>query len=138
MAQDILKICDSDEREVTDEELFKVMRTWTYKRNVDRNNLRPDDESFVLSEVFGAVRTRVGEWRVSAVTRDYPSVSILLNKWLEDRMEGSIMDADWLCSSIMMNKGFASRRHRDSNNFGPSIIRAFGDFTGGRATLLGR
>merc|ERR1712151_1036613 len=32
---------------------------------------------------------------------------------------------------INLNANYAGRRHRDGNNEGPSIIQAFGNFTGG-------
>merc|ERR1739848_515724 len=34
--------------------------------------------------------------------------------------------------SININKNYAGRRHRDASNVGPSIIQAFGKFTGGK------
>ena len=34
-------------------------------------------------------------------------------------------------TSITVNTGFASARHRDVGNAGPSLIQAFGDFQGG-------
>merc|ERR1711988_623708 len=30
----------------------------------------------------------------------------------------------------------AAKRHRDGNNFGPSMIKAFGDFTGGKLAVF--
>eukprot|EP00971_Amphidinium_carterae_P032361 637445-Amphidinium_carterae.1 len=30
-----------------------------------------------------------------------------------------------------LNYNYAAKQHRDNGNFGPSFIRAFGDFTGG-------
>ena len=35
-------------------------------------------------------------------------------------------------TSIAFNVGFASERHRDAGNAGPSIVTAFGDYTGGQ------
>jgi len=35
-------------------------------------------------------------------------------------------------TSINVNKNYAGRRHRDGSNVGPSIIQAFGKFTGGK------
>ena len=37
----------------------------------------------------------------------------------------------WYWTSITINKNYASRVHVDKNNVGPSIIKAFGDFSGG-------
>merc|ERR1712080_20865 len=32
---------------------------------------------------------------------------------------------------LNVNCDYAAKRHRDGNNFGPSLIKAFGSFTGG-------
>ena len=34
-----------------------------------------------------------------------------------------------------MNGNFASARHRDGNNYGPSVIRSFGSTTGGKLRI---
>merc|ERR1712117_416354 len=38
---------------------------------------------------------------------------------------------DFKFTSLNLNKNYAAKLHRDGNNFGPSMIAAFGDFTGG-------
>ena len=65
----------------------------------------------------------------------YPFIGKLLNQWVSDRLrlesgEGPAPPG-WIWSSITINGGFASKAHKDRNNFGPSIIRAFGTATGG-------
>ena len=39
---------------------------------------------------------------------------------------------DYKFTSINVNKNYAGRLHRDGNNVGPSVIKAFGDFSGGK------
>ena len=86
-----------------------------------------DEHEYVQSMMFGLSRMRNGTYRNTAVTRDYPHVPRILNRWLATRLDpDNDLQSEWLWSSITVNKGFASRRHRDANNFGPSIIRQFG------------
>ena len=55
------------------------------------------------------------------------AVCRVLNRWMKDNLSSS-----FCCTSISLNKGYAARLHRDSNNVGPSICRAIGNFKGGR------
>ena len=52
---------------------------------------------------------------------------MLLNAWL--------LQSEWsgkfVWTSIQVNKSFASARHRDGGNAGPSLVRALGRFDGG-------
>ena len=132
-------------RRVTDEEVKLTLEKWEFKRNIDRKNVLPKGKKYVLSETFGLVRTRTGHWMSSSCTRAAPYVPKLLNVWLNDRLEDTNFLTKevpnpmgsketkplWLCSSITVNKDFASRRHVDRGNVGPSVIRSFGDHNGG-------
>merc|ERR1739848_471638 len=53
----------------------------------------------------------------------------LLNRWLLDRLPSDMKDFKF--TSLNLNCNYAAKLHRDGNNFGPSMIRAFGQFTGG-------
>jgi len=35
-------------------------------------------------------------------------------------------------TTVCINRDYAAKRHRDANNMGVSVVRAFGDFAGGR------
>ena len=59
----------------------------------------------------------------------YVEVCRVLNRSMKDNLSSA-----FCCTSISLNKGYAARLHRDSNNLGPSIRRAIGKFKGG---LLG-
>merc|ERR1712232_615373 len=63
-------------------------------------------------------------------TKRYPLVSKLLCQWLADNKPK--IPAKFVCTAINLNCNYAGRRHRDQNNEGPSVIRAFGKFKGGR------
>ena len=69
-------------------------------------------------------------WGVSKRSRLSIPVIALCNQWLRDRLP--LSHANWTWSTITINKGVACRKHRDKNNVGPSIIRSFGDHTGGQ------
>merc|ERR1712048_1037171 len=60
----------------------------------------------------------------------YPGVPKLMCQWLKDNKPK--IPAKFVCTAINLNCNYAGRRHRDGNNEGPSVIRAFGKFTGGR------
>ena len=131
----------------SDSALLQVLRNWTCDKNSHRHNIMPSGNDWIASDLFGATRSRGlrdgGDttWGITKRTRNFASVAALCNRWLRDRLHGSLLGDDssssslpsapWFWSSITLNKGFASRRHRDSNNVGPSIIRAFGDADAG-------
>ncbi|CAE8676243.1 unnamed protein product, partial [Polarella glacialis] len=55
----------------------------------------------------------------------------LLNRWLADHWPEGLAQ-DFPFTSISVNSNYNARRHRDGGNEGPSLIKAFGQFTGGR------
>ena len=95
-------------------------------------NVIPKGEDYVDSETFGLIRTRTGLWMDSRCSQEYPHIPKLFNRWLRGRLKlHPEFEMNWRCSSITMNGSFASKRHRDENNVGPSAIRAFGSTSGG-------
>jgi len=64
----------------------------------------------------------------TAVTKRYTEVFHLLYRWMN---ETHSFERLFPCTSFNMNYGYAARRHRDANNIGPSVMKAFGDFIGG-------
>merc|ERR1711972_1197441 len=63
--------------------------------------------------------------------RCHPEVMQLLNKYLLDHHPSDLGMKQFPFTSININKAYNGRLHRDGNNVGPSILKAFGDFTGG-------
>merc|ERR1712187_714428 len=62
-------------------------------------------------------------------TTKYPEFTELIVKWLMDRLPKETKEFRF--TSLNLNKNYAARLHRDGNNFGPSMIAAFGKFEGG-------
>ena len=62
-------------------------------------------------------------------TLAFPNVSKLLNSHFRAIIPSELHEFRF--TSVTVNKDYASKRHRDGNNMGPSMIRAFGDFQGG-------
>ena len=81
---------------------------------------------WVFSDTLGLLRDRCGKYMLAGPSR-YEQVCRVLNRWMKDNGSSS-----FCCTSISLNKGYAARLHRDSNNVGPSICRAIGNFKGGR------
>ena len=128
-----------DKRNVTNEEVLAVLNEWSFRKNPDRRNVMPEGEDHVPSETFGLIRTRTGLWVDSRCSQEFPYIPKLLNRWLKGRlMLHPELWKDWKCSSITVNGGFASKRHRDENNVGPSAIRAFWVCKRGRPAVLAK
>lgn len=130
MAQMILEKTEEENRRVTDGELLAVLQAWAFKKNEARQNVLPDGQKWVHSDTLGLVRLRTGAFGVTSATQEYPHVTQVFNRWLKDRCPAEF-GGDFPCTSISVNSNYAARRHRDGNNAGPSVIRAFGNFTGG-------
>ena len=116
--------------DLSDHDVESVLNLWAFRKNSDRKNVTPQNQPWVYSDTFGLVKTRTGKWMMSQITEDYPHVPELLNAWLGAHVDAWSPNA-WRHTSITINTGFASARHRDRNNAGPSLIRAFGDHSGG-------
>jgi len=129
-AKKILADCKQKKRIITDDDVLAVLRYWGFARNVTRTNVMPDDKSFVWSDTLGLLRDRTGDIHLTKPSHSYPDVIQVLARWLTDRLPATeAQNFKW--TSFNLNKNYAGRIHRDGNNFGPSMISAFGDFTGG-------
>ena len=133
---------DIESRRVSDDTLLHILRQWSCDKNTYRVNIMPEGKDWVASDMFGATRSRgwreggITTWGITKRTKQFAPVVALCNQWLRDRLHESFLGLEtssllpanqWYWSSITLNKGFASKRHRDSNNVGPSLIRAFGN-----------
>jgi len=127
----ILEAARVEGRKVRDEEVLRMLRIWYFRKNYDRPNVTPEDQEYVLSDTMGLLRSRDGRYMATLPTREYPQVIKLLCQSLKDsRPEGA--EIDWPFTSISVNSSYAAKRHRDANNLGPSALKCFGEFTGGR------
>jgi len=125
----ILEACDKEGRAVRDEEILSILKRWPFCRNYTRKNVLPGDRTWVFSDTLGLLRDRCGDLHLTVATRRYPQVPELMNRWLQDRIPKEAKGFVW--TTINVNCNYAAAVHRDQGNFGPSFIKAFGDFTGG-------
>jgi hypothetical protein len=123
---------DAEEREtiIKDDSVLSVLRAWGFYLNSIRKNVIPQGDEGVFSDTLGLTRSRDARTLMSSLSRNYPNVSRLLMRWFRDHRPPSL-DEDFPVTSISVNSKYAARRHRDRNNAGPSVIRAFGNFSGG-------
>lgn len=114
---------------VTNEDVTLVLRTWGFAQNVGRVNVLPQGRKWVYSDTMGAIKHRTGTYGVTPPTVRYPHVAKCLNMWVQNNLPKGV--DSFPCTSININANYAGKRHRDGNNEGPSLIRAFGEFAGG-------
>mmetsp|Transcript_26688 Transcript_26688/g.53382 ORF Transcript_26688/g.53382 Transcript_26688/m.53382 type:complete len:496 (+) Transcript_26688:44-1531(+) len=117
-------------RKVKEDDVLKVLQAWAFARNPNRQNVMPKGQEWVWSDTLGLIRDRVGDIHITLPTKTYPEVAQLFNQYLLDRLPQGLESFKW--TSLNVNCNYAAKLHRDGNNFGPSFIKAFGDFTGGR------
>jgi len=121
-------------RKITDTDMIGVLDAWSFKENKARVNVIPNGKKFVHSEMLGLVRIRAfSKYVVAKPTQRFPLVTRLLCRFLEDNPPKGLNNRmRFPFSTVCINRDYAAKRHRDSNNMGMSIVRALGNFTGGR------
>lgn len=124
-----LKAAKTEGRRVSDDGVFKSLEAWGFARNPNRQNVNPEGREWVWSDNMGLTRDRLGSIHITKATTKYPEFTELIVKWLTDRLPAECKEFKF--TSLNLNKNYAARLHRDGNNFGPSMIAAFGKFTGG-------
>mmetsp|Transcript_26075 Transcript_26075/g.77929 ORF Transcript_26075/g.77929 Transcript_26075/m.77929 type:complete len:521 (+) Transcript_26075:75-1637(+) len=129
-ARQRLEAAEREGRRISDEDVLTTLKAWAFVKNAARSNVIPEGQEWVWSDTLGLIRDRLGSIHTTPPTKLYPEVVQILVKWLNDRMPSEA--AGFKFTSINLNCNYAARLHRDGNNFGPSFIKAFGDFTGGR------
>lgn len=125
-AKDILK----QRRTIVEADVLAVLRKWGFKKNYGRANVLPGEATFVFSDTVGLVCDFKGCTGPTPYTIPYPSVMRILTGYLKGFDEPLVKNFAY--TSININKNYAGRLHRDASNVGPSIIKAFGEFTGGK------
>jgi hypothetical protein len=117
-------------KKITDADVTEVLEHWGFGENTARLNVMPGGQKYVYSDTLGAIRARSFGFGSTPPTKRYPAVPKILCTWLADNKLP--VKSKFVCTAINLNCNYAGRRHRDQNNEGPSIIRAFGKFKGGR------
>lgn len=130
VAEAIAKERLSTGKKIADSDASEVLHHWGFGENVARLNVMPEGQKYVYSDTLGAIRARSFGFGSTPPTKRYPAVPKLLCQWLADNQPK--LGAKFLCTAINLNANYAGRRHRDQGNEGPSIIKAFGKFKGGR------
>eukprot|EP00746_Dinoflagellata_sp_MGD_P165762 gnl/MRDRNA2_/MRDRNA2_95225_c0_seq1.p1 gnl/MRDRNA2_/MRDRNA2_95225_c0~~gnl/MRDRNA2_/MRDRNA2_95225_c0_seq1.p1 ORF type:complete len:501 (+),score=95.76 gnl/MRDRNA2_/MRDRNA2_95225_c0_seq1:98-1600(+) len=124
-----LEAAESEGRMISDEDIEVVLRKWQFCQNPHRLNVMPKNKKWVFSDTLGLLRDRAGDIHLTSPTRRYPQVAEIICRWLTDRLPEEIKTFTF--TSINVNCNYAASRHRDNGNFGPSLIKAFGSFSGG-------
>lgn len=133
-AAQALAAAEKEGRAVQEAEVESTLSLWGFARNAARQNVFPDGRDWVWSDNIGLVRDRIGSIHLTFATHRYPAVVKILSRYLTDRLPAEV--ADFRFTSMNLNCNYAAKRHRDGNNFGPSIIKAFGDFQSGELCVF--
>lgn len=121
-------------KKITDADAHEVLSFWGFTENTARLNVMGPGVKYVYSDTVGAIRARSFGFGSTPPTKRYPAVPRLLCQWLADSTLP--LSVKFVCTAINLNCNYAGCRHRDQNNEGPSVIRAFGNFKGGRLTYF--
>jgi len=118
-------------RKLTDKAVEEILECWGFRQNIGRLNVMPEGQKYVYSDTVGMIRRRAAGYGLTTVTERYPHFVRFLTRWLTDNLPPRV-SKEFVCTAINLNANYAGKRHRDGSNEGPSVIRAFGKFTGGR------
>lgn len=137
LAEMVLEDVKKSKRTLTDRDVVAVLRMWGFKENTSRGNVMKEGQKFVFSDTLGLVANYTGSVSVASATSEYRSVSQVLCGWLKDHLPAEYRRGRFGFTSINVNANYAGALHRDGNNEGPSLIKAFGDFSGGELNYWG-
>jgi hypothetical protein len=129
VASSRLAEAEAEGRRIRDEDIVATLREWAFAKNTSRINVMREGQDWVWSDTMGALIDRTGDLHVTSATLRYPAVPRIIAKWLRDRSTPEMAGFGW--TSLNLNCNYAAALHRDKNNFGPSMIKGFGDFQGG-------
>ena len=111
---------------IKDADVQEVLECWAFG-----SQRRVQALSRAEATPFGAGSDAIGlthEMGIAKLTWKAPALFELLMRWLrqDERYE------HFPANAIQLNKNVTTMEHRDGNNLGPSVIKAIGDFAGGR------
>jgi len=116
---------------ITDDDVLSCLQLWGFQENTSRLNVTPAGQKFVYSDTIGLQKMMTMEKTLlTRGSRRYPEFTRLIVQWLTSRLPADMRET-FRFTSININKNYAGRIHRDGNNAGPSLIKAFGNFKGG-------
>jgi len=115
-----LEAADKAKRRISDEDVTAVLSSWAFVKNAARSNVIPNGQNWVWSDTIGLIRDRLGSIHVVPATKLYPEVVQVIVRWLRERLPKDA--SNFTFTSLNLNYNYAARRHRDGNNFGPSMI----------------
>ncbi len=95
-------------RMVTDSEVLRVLRQWSFRKNRNRKNVLPLGNDYVESDTLGIVATRDGRVRLSKQTRRHTNLFKLLSRWLQSN--GPNVGRTFPFTSINVNGGYWGAR----------------------------
>ena len=110
---------------IVDAHITRLLDAWRFKPNFARKNITPDGAPFCHSDTIGLVLSRDGRVVATKAARNFPNFLSVLCRWLKEHGK---LDRPFCFTSICLNQGFAPALHRDVNNYGTSITKAFGKF----------
>ena len=116
---------------ISDDDVLAVLRLWHFKENRTRTNVIPEGATSVHSDTLGVVRSRTGAVVATQLTVKYQYVFRVFCRWLREHCP-EYFQTPFPFTSISVNHGYAARKHRDGYNAGPSILKCFGLYTGGK------
>lgn len=119
-------------KKIVDADVADALAHWGFGENISRLNVMQPGQKYVYSDTIGAIRARSFGYHPTPPTTRYPAFPKLLCKWLADNKPAKLKSTKFVCSAINLNCNYNGRRHRDGGNEGPSVIRAFGKFKGGK------
>eukprot|EP00441_Pelagodinium_beii_P038199 CAMPEP_0197650138 /NCGR_PEP_ID=MMETSP1338-20131121/30762_1 /TAXON_ID=43686 ORGANISM="Pelagodinium beii, Strain RCC1491" /NCGR_SAMPLE_ID=MMETSP1338 /ASSEMBLY_ACC=CAM_ASM_000754 /LENGTH=552 /DNA_ID=CAMNT_0043224489 /DNA_START=55 /DNA_END=1713 /DNA_ORIENTATION=+ len=137
MATMILEDVEKSKRKVTDRDVLAVLKLWGFRENTNRQNVMKEGQNFVFSDTLGLVAGYDGSVMVTQATSEYSAVTQIFGRWLKDHTPAELQKHGFGFSSINVNANYAAALHRDGNNEGPSMIKAFGEFEGGELNYWG-
>lgn len=111
---------------------LSVLRLWGFDKNVSRENVFPDGNTWVHSDTLGLVTNRYDRKMImSRHSVGYNNFHRLLCLWMRSCLPAKLRDQALPHTSISVNKGYAAKLHRDRGNEGPSVGITTGNFSGG-------
>lgn len=139
LAETLLARADAGHR-IQPDDMLDLLRLWKFKRNTKRANVMQAGQEFVHSEMLGVVRTRMYcKYLVTSMSRSFPAFTRALNHYLMQNVNTVLPAGEsFKFTTMCINKGYAARRHRDTNNAGICLLTAIGNFTGGNVLYWDR
>ncbi|CAE7718191.1 pgsA [Symbiodinium sp. CCMP2592] len=120
-AGEIMAQAEKKKRAISSDDINRILKCWAFAKNPFRVNVMPQGQQWVKSDTLGLLRDRGGKLIVTRPAREYPNVAKIIARWLHGKLPREAKHFKF--TSLNLNCNYAARRHRDGNNFGPSMIK---------------